>query len=231
MWSLDGPAFAGAIADPIEAWLRCGPVGARHTVVGGRSVVDLTQNDDGTEVSEHRDELYAVAAGALARMVDEGRFRRLALSKYPDAFELEVKVAGGAKAAGVEKLIEGELARLAKSGPTDAEMKKLQNRASAKFVLSLQSNFARAQKLAEFEVFWGDAALLNGELDRYLTVRKEDVQRAVGKYLVPSRRSRVASRHINTAPMKIATTHVSTESQIIEAAQRAVAASCSACVP
>ena len=34
-----GPAFAGAIADPIEAWLRCGPVGARHTIVHGRPVV------------------------------------------------------------------------------------------------------------------------------------------------------------------------------------------------
>ena len=31
VWSLTGPAFAGAIADPIEAWLRCGPVvGPRH---------------------------------------------------------------------------------------------------------------------------------------------------------------------------------------------------------
>ena len=33
------PAFAGAIADPVEAWLRCGPVTARHTVVGGAVVV------------------------------------------------------------------------------------------------------------------------------------------------------------------------------------------------
>jgi cytosine/adenosine deaminase-related metal-dependent hydrolase len=39
VWSLTGPTFAGAIADPIEAWLRCGPVAARHTVVHGRAVV------------------------------------------------------------------------------------------------------------------------------------------------------------------------------------------------
>ena len=32
-------AFAGAIADPVEAWLRCGPVSARHTIVHGRIVV------------------------------------------------------------------------------------------------------------------------------------------------------------------------------------------------
>ncbi|MEO8364148.1 MAG: amidohydrolase family protein, partial [Ilumatobacteraceae bacterium] len=39
VWSLTGPQFAGAIADPIEAWLRCGPVSVRDTIVHGRSVV------------------------------------------------------------------------------------------------------------------------------------------------------------------------------------------------
>jgi cytosine/adenosine deaminase-related metal-dependent hydrolase len=39
VWSLEGAAFAGAIADPVEAWLRCGPSGARHTVVAGQPVV------------------------------------------------------------------------------------------------------------------------------------------------------------------------------------------------
>ena len=29
----------GAVTDPVEAWLRCGPVAARHTVVAGRAVV------------------------------------------------------------------------------------------------------------------------------------------------------------------------------------------------
>ena len=39
VWSLDGPRFAGAVADPIEAWLRCGPVSATHVVVNGNVVV------------------------------------------------------------------------------------------------------------------------------------------------------------------------------------------------
>jgi cytosine/adenosine deaminase-related metal-dependent hydrolase len=39
VWPLDGVAFAGALSDPIEAWLRCGPVPVRHTVVAGRPVV------------------------------------------------------------------------------------------------------------------------------------------------------------------------------------------------
>jgi cytosine/adenosine deaminase-related metal-dependent hydrolase len=39
IWDLTGIQFAGAIADPIEGWLRCGPVGARDTIVHGRAVV------------------------------------------------------------------------------------------------------------------------------------------------------------------------------------------------
>src|SRR3954454_14031591 len=40
VWSLEGVRFAGALSDPVEAWLRCGPVSALHTVVGGRLVVE-----------------------------------------------------------------------------------------------------------------------------------------------------------------------------------------------
>lgn len=39
VWSLTGPTFAGAVADPVEAWLRCGPTQATHTVVHGRVIV------------------------------------------------------------------------------------------------------------------------------------------------------------------------------------------------
>jgi cytosine/adenosine deaminase-related metal-dependent hydrolase len=39
VWPLGGVAFAGALSDPVEAWLRCGPLAARETVVAGRVVV------------------------------------------------------------------------------------------------------------------------------------------------------------------------------------------------
>jgi cytosine/adenosine deaminase-related metal-dependent hydrolase len=39
-WPQDGLRFAGAVSDPIEAWLRCGPTSPRHTVVAGRPVVE-----------------------------------------------------------------------------------------------------------------------------------------------------------------------------------------------
>lgn len=64
-WPLEGIAFAGALTDPVEAWLRCGPVRARHTVVAGREVVrdgDLTAPGVDAMLSRHRD-----LAGAIQR--------------------------------------------------------------------------------------------------------------------------------------------------------------------
>jgi len=40
VWPLEGVSFAGALSDPVEALLRCGPVAPRHTVVAGRSLVE-----------------------------------------------------------------------------------------------------------------------------------------------------------------------------------------------
>src|SRR6185312_8130378 len=70
-------------------------------------------------------------------------------NRGPDMFELSTKLAGGAKMAEVEKMMGTALTDFAKNGPTAAEMTKLKNRIKAKFLLGLQSNFARAQKLAE----------------------------------------------------------------------------------
>ncbi|MEZ5226601.1 MAG: amidohydrolase family protein [Acidimicrobiales bacterium] len=40
IWKLDGLTFAGVVDDPIEGWLRCGPVAAWTTIVNGRPVVE-----------------------------------------------------------------------------------------------------------------------------------------------------------------------------------------------
>jgi predicted Zn-dependent peptidase len=142
----------------------------------------------------------ALADGESSRL-HRGLVRDLALAievdadlaghRGPDAFEIECKLASGAKVADVERRVEMELEALAKTGPSEEELKKLRARLESRFLLGLQSNFARSQKLAELEVFWGDATLLNTELARYLAVTGADVQKAVTRYLVPTRRSRV----------------------------------------
>src|SRR5215204_4136035 len=54
VWPLAGVPYAGALSDPVEAWLRCGPLAARHTVVAGRPVVL-----DGTPVRAGLDDMLA----------------------------------------------------------------------------------------------------------------------------------------------------------------------------
>ena len=109
----------------------------------------------------------------------------------PDMLEIDVKLAGGAKPADALKLLDSQIGDVARLGPSDDDMKKLKNRVRAQLLFGLQSNFARAQRLAEFELYRGDAALLNQELDKYLAVTKEDVKRVTAKYLTTNRRSLV----------------------------------------
>ena len=57
VWASDGVGFAGALTDPIEAWLRCGPGRARETVVAGRVLVKdgaLTLTDVADLLARHR---------------------------------------------------------------------------------------------------------------------------------------------------------------------------------
>ena len=60
-WKLDGPTFAGVLDDPIEGWLRCGPLGAHHTIVAGRPLVESGQ---------------ALAVGLEAKLADHRRLAR-----------------------------------------------------------------------------------------------------------------------------------------------------------
>ena len=64
-WPQEGPLYAGALTDPVEAWLRCGPAAARHTVVAGRVIVR-----DGTLTVPGVEEKLREHAAAAARIQD-----------------------------------------------------------------------------------------------------------------------------------------------------------------
>jgi 8-oxoguanine deaminase len=56
IWPLEGVAWAGAVSDPIDAWLRCGPSAPRDVLVAGRPVVSdyrLNQPDIDTILRRH----------------------------------------------------------------------------------------------------------------------------------------------------------------------------------
>ena len=62
-WKLDGLTFAGALTDPVEALLRCGPTQAHQTVVAGRPLVE-----DGELRVDGVDEMLVRHRSAAARL-------------------------------------------------------------------------------------------------------------------------------------------------------------------
>jgi predicted Zn-dependent peptidase len=107
----------------------------------------------------------------------------------PDLFGLNVVLSEKAKLPEVEKTVDAELSRFAETGPTPAELAKAKTRASSDFLFGLETNLDRANQLAEFELFWGDAKLLTRELEHYQAVTATEVRDAVKKYLTKERRS------------------------------------------
>jgi zinc protease len=106
----------------------------------------------------------------------------------PDELAIQAVLTEKAKLADVEKLVEGELTKLASTKATEAELAKVKRRVRSSFVFGLQTNLSRATRLGEFESYYGDARLLARELQHYQAVSAEDIQNAVKKYLGAERR-------------------------------------------
>jgi len=66
VWKLDGPQFAGVVDDPVEGWLRCGPVGASDVFVHGRAIVE-----NGFLVNSDLDEILTRHGQAAQRFQPE----------------------------------------------------------------------------------------------------------------------------------------------------------------
>jgi predicted Zn-dependent peptidase len=107
----------------------------------------------------------------------------------PDLFSVFALVQEGHTGAEVRPFVYAAIDRIAREGIPPRELEKLRNRIRAKFVFGLQRNLDRAQVLAEFELYWGNAELLREELDRYLAVTSDDIRRVAGRYFTETQRT------------------------------------------
>jgi zinc protease len=106
----------------------------------------------------------------------------------PDEIVLFGVLTEKAKVADVERAFTEAIERLRKTPPHAVELQRVKNRLKHDFAFGLQSNLRRAVKLGEYEVYFGDARLLTRDLQSYLDVTAEDVQRAAAQYLLPELR-------------------------------------------
>lgn len=87
----------------------------------------------------------------------------------------------------LDTLVSEEVAKLVAEGVTDRELQKAKNMAESEIASSYGTMRSRARSLASYHQWYGDADYLNTELDRYLALTVEDIQRVAREYLRPER--------------------------------------------
>lgn len=94
----------------------------------------------------------------------------------------------GVDISDLERSIDTEVSKLQSDLITETEFEKLRNQIEAEFVTSNSRVAGIAESLATYYMFFGDANLINSEINRYLAVTREDIKAAANKYLVKSNR-------------------------------------------
>ena len=89
----------------------------------------------------------------------------------------------GIEAETLERAMEEEIERVKNELITEREFEKIRNQKENDFYSANSSMAGIAQNLATYHVFYGDASLINTEIDRYMAVTREDIQKAAQKYL------------------------------------------------
>lgn len=107
----------------------------------------------------------------------------------PDLFSFWGICAKGRSAEKARQLIYAQIDEIAQKGVTQRELEKARNRVRAAFLFGLQSNLSRAQRLAEYEMYFGDANLLKNEFEHYRAVSENDIKRVARQYFAESNRT------------------------------------------
>jgi len=88
----------------------------------------------------------------------------------------------------LEKAMDAEVEKVQKELISEKEFQKIRNQVESNFVQQNSSAVGIAEQLANYHVYYKDANLVNTELERYMKVTREDLQRVAKKYLVKENR-------------------------------------------
>lgn len=88
----------------------------------------------------------------------------------------------------LEASLEEEIQAVQTTLITDEEYEKLRNMIESDFISSNSSMAGIAETLADNHVYLGSADMINTEIDSYMAVTKEDIQRVAKTYLKPTNR-------------------------------------------
>jgi zinc protease len=119
----------------------------------------------------------AVAAGAFPFFLEDyGLFINFGIANV------------GVKPETVELTIDSLVADVQTNLVSEREFEKIRNQIESNFVRQNSSVAGIAESLANYEVYFGDANLINTEIERYRKVTREDLRSVAKKYLVKGNR-------------------------------------------
>lgn len=148
----------------------------------------------------------AYALDMLVNILGSGRSSRLyqrlvetegvAMSAKPYCYLMEkagllaLSVTGqsGVSLDELDRLLRAEIGAVISDGVTEQEFQKARNAMESQFAESAGTMHDRASSLAHYHMFYHDTALINTELQRYLSVTREDLQRVAKQYFTEAGR-------------------------------------------
>ncbi|MBL7829101.1 MAG: insulinase family protein [Saprospiraceae bacterium] len=149
-------------------------------------------------------DFYAVKMlGMLLSQGESSRMQKIIVDEqqkavFAGSFALELEDPGanicfgignmGVNVEELDKSMDAIIADVQKNLITAEEYQKLQNQVENDFITANNKVAGIAESLANYEMYYGDAGLINTELDRYRKVTREDIMAAANKYFKKSGR-------------------------------------------
>ncbi len=127
------------------------------------------------------------------RMVDQDQ-NALQVAAFPFAMEhhgvfIALALANGATSTGtLMTTMEEEISKMQQEALSEKEFTKLLNKVESDYVNRNSGVAGIAENLANYHVYYGDAILINTEIERFRTVTPADLQRVAQTYLKPENR-------------------------------------------
>ena len=127
------------------------------------------------------------------RMVDQDQ-NALQVAAFPFAMEhhgvfIALALANGATSTGtLMTTMEEEISKMQQEPLSEKEFTKLLNKVESDYVNRNSGVAGIAENLANYHVYYGDANLINTEIERFRTVTPADLQRVAQTYLKPENR-------------------------------------------